>query len=240
MLSVDSIAVAYDGVPAVHDVSFEVDEGDVVAIVGANGAGKTTTLKTVAGAKHPTSGSISFEGENITDIDTPGVVERGITYVPEDRGIFEPLTVEQNLKLGSYTVDDDRVRDETMEEVFELFPRLDERRSQKAGTMSGGEQQMVAIARGLMSRPKLLMLDEPSTGLMPKLVDTVIDMVTRLNEETDQTILLVEQNVQRALEIADYAYLMQTGRTIDEGTGEEVLDSDHLEQAYFGMETDSE
>ena len=234
MLKVNKIKVHYGGIPALHEVSFEVEEGELIAIVGANGAGKTTTLKTVVGALGPVSGNIEFEGIDITGKNTAEVVRLGITYVPEGRHIFGPLTVEENLLLGAFTISAKGEIEEIMNYVFHLFPLLKERYNQKGETLSGGEQQMLAIGRGLMARPKLLMLDEPSLGLMPKLVTEVFKAISLLKEE-GHTILLVEQNVQEALEIADRAYVVQTGRIILEGSGRELLNSDLVKKAFLGL-----
>jgi branched-chain amino acid transport system ATP-binding protein len=234
MLKVNKIKVHYGGIPALHEVSFEVEEGELIAIVGANGAGKTTTLKTVVGALGPVSGNIEFEGIDITGKNTAEVVRLGITYVPEGRHIFGPLTVEENLLLGAFTISAKGEIDKRMDYVYHLFPLLKERHKQKGETLSGGEQQMLAIGRGLMARPKLLMLDEPSLGLMPKLVTEVSKAISLLKEE-GHTILLVEQNVQEALEIADRAYVVQTGRIILEGSGRELLNSDLVKKAFLGL-----
>lgn len=234
MLKVNKIEVHYGGIPALHEVSFEVEKGELVAIVGANGAGKTTTLKTVVGALSSVSGNIEFEGIDITEKNTAEVVQLGITYVPEGRLIFGPLTVEENLLLGAFTTRTKEEIEERTDYVYHLFPTLKERYKQRGATLSGGEQQMLAIGRGLMSTPKLLMLDEPSLGLMPKLVTEVLEVVKKLNEE-GHTILLVEQNVREALELADRAYVLQTGRTIQKGTGEELLQSDIVKKAFLGI-----
>jgi len=234
VLEVKNIKVCYDDVPALHDVSFEVREGEIVSIVGSNGAGKSTILKTISGLLHPVSGEIRFEGERI-DRDPPyAIVAKGIAHVPEGRRIFSRMTVLENLLLGAYTRKSQEERAETLERIFELFPILKERRNQRAGTLSGGEQQMLAIARGLMSRPKLLMLDEPSLGLMPILVTKLFDTIRRINEE-GITILLVEQNVREALELADRAYVLVTGNIVLEGTGRELLEAEMVKKAYLGM-----
>jgi len=234
VLEVKNIKVCYDDVPALHDVSFEVREGEIVSIVGSNGAGKSTILKTISGLLHPVSGEIRFEGERI-DRDPPyAIVAKGIAHVPEGRRIFSRMTVLENLLLGAYTRKSQEERAETLERIFELFPILKERRNQRAGTLSGGEQQMLAIARGLMSRPKLLMLDEPSLGLMPILVTKLFDTIKRINEE-GITILLVEQNVREALELADRAYVLVTGNIVLEGTGRELLEAEMVKKAYLGM-----
>jgi len=234
MLKVNKIKVHYGGIPALHEVSFEVGEGELVVIVGANGAGKTTALKTVVGALSPVSGSIKFEGIDIAGKNPAEVVRLGITYVPEGRHIFGPLIVEENLLLGAFTTNSKEVIEERLDYVYKLFPILKERRRQKGGTLSGGEQQMLAIGRGLMSRPKLLMLDEPSLGLMPKLVTKVFKAISLLKEE-GRTILLVEQNVREALELSDRGYILQTGRTIYSGQGKELLESEIVKKAFLGL-----
>jgi branched-chain amino acid transport system ATP-binding protein len=231
MLKVEKIEVRYSGVPVIHDVSFSVKRGELISIVGANGAGKTTVLKTVAGTLHPTKGSIEFENEDISDSSTVKIVRRGITYVPEERRIFGPLSVEENLKLGAYIVDDREEIEKKLDYVYGLFPILKDRHKQLGGTLSGGEQQMLAIGRGLMSSPKLLMLDE---GLMPKLVDEMLEAISKLKGE-GRTILLVEQNVREALEMADRGYVLQTGRTIHQGTGRTLLETDIVKRAFLGL-----
>jgi branched-chain amino acid transport system ATP-binding protein len=206
----------------------------LVSIVGANGAGKSTSLKAVVGAVTPVSGKIEFDGTDITSENCARVVRRGITYVPEARHIFGPLTVHENLLLGAYTTDSEEETEERLEHVYKLFPVLRDRSKQKGETLSGGEQQMLAIGRGLMIRPKLLMLDEPSLGLMPKLVTEVFEAISLLKKE-GHTILLVEQNVREALELADRGYILQTGRTIDSGRGKDLLESDIVKKAFLGL-----
>jgi branched-chain amino acid transport system ATP-binding protein len=234
MLRIENIEVRYSGVPVIHDVSLDVNEGELISVVGSNGAGKTTLLKTISGALHPTQGSIQFENEDISKSSTVDIVRNGITYVPEERRIFGPLSVEENLRLGAYILNDKEEIEKSMDYVYSLFPILKERRNQRGGTLSGGEQQMLAIGRGLMARPKLLMLDEPSLGLMPKLVDEMLAAVATLKGE-GLTILLVEQNVREALELADRGYVLQTGRTIYKGTGEELLETDIVKKAFLGI-----
>jgi branched-chain amino acid transport system ATP-binding protein len=234
MLKVDKIKVHYGGILALHEVTFEVGEGEVVAMVGANGAGKSTALKAIVGAVSPVSGKIEFDGIDITGENSAKIVRRGITYVPEARHIFGPLTVEENLLLGAFTADSEEEIEEGLDHVYELFPILKDRRKQKGETLSGGEQQMLAIGRGLMIRPKLLMLDEPSLGLMPKLVTEVFKSISLLKEE-GHTILLVEQNVREALELADRGYILQTGRTIDSGRGKDLLESEIVRKAFLGL-----
>lgn len=234
MLKVTEIEVRYSGIPVIHNVSIEVKEGELVAVVGSNGAGKSTLLRTIAGALHPTKGSIEFESKPINRLSTPDIVRLGITYIPEARLIFGPLTVEENLELGAYTIKDEATARKNLDSVYDLFPRLKERRQQISGTLSGGEQQMLAIGRGLMSNPKLLMLDEPSLGLMPKLVDEMLEAVAKLRD-MGMTILLVEQNVFESLEVADRGYVLQTGRTILEGPGKELLNTDSIKKAFLGL-----
>ncbi len=234
MLKVSEIEVRYSGVPIIHNVSLEVGIGELVSVVGANGAGKSTLLKTIAGALHPSKGSIHFEDREVSQLSTADIVRMGITYIPEARLIFGPLTVEENLEIGAYVLNDDEAEKKNLEVVYHLFPRLKERRLQQGGTLSGGEQQMLAIGRGLMSNPKLLMLDEPSLGLMPKLVDEMLEAVAKL-KEAGKTILLVEQNVREALELSDRGYVLQTGRTIHQGTGRELLNTEVIKKAFLGL-----
>ena len=234
MLKVTEIEVRYSGVPVIHNVSLEVNRGELVSVVGSNGAGKSTLLKTIAGALHPTRGSIQFEDTEITHLSTPDIVKQGITYIPEARLIFGPLSVEENLEIGAYVLSNDAEIKRNIEYVYHLFPRLKERRLQLGGTLSGGEQQMLAIGRGLMSNPKLLMLDEPSLGLMPKLVDEMLEAVVKL-KEAGKTVLLVEQKVRESLELSDRGYVLQTGRTIHTGTGPDLLNADVIKKAFFGL-----
>jgi branched-chain amino acid transport system ATP-binding protein len=234
MLEVSHIRVCYDQVPAIHDVSFRIEEGEIVSIIGANGAGKSTLLRTVSGLLHPTQGTIEFQDQKIDHLPPHHIVELGISHVPEGRRLFQYLTVQNNLRLGAYTQKSEEIREKTLQQIYEIFPVLQERMNQMGGTLSGGEQQMLAIARGLMSRPKLLMLDEPSLGLMPTLVTQVFDTIKRINAE-GATILLVEQNVREALELAHRAYVLQTGNIVLEGTGEELLESDLVRKAYLGI-----
>jgi branched-chain amino acid transport system ATP-binding protein len=234
MLKVSEIEVRYSGVPVIHNVSLEVNQGELVSVVGANGAGKSTLLKTIAGSLHSSRGSIHFEDQEISRLSTAEIVRKGITYVPEARLIFGPLTVKENLELGAYILDDAEAVQKNLEYVYQLFPRLAERRLQQGGTLSGGEQQMLAIGRGLMSNPKLLMLDEPSLGLMPKLVDEMLEAVAKL-KASGKTILLVEQNVREALELSDRGYVLQTGRTIHQGTGKELLTAEIIQKAFLGL-----
>ena len=234
MLEVSHIQAEYAGVVALHDVSFVVAEGEVVSIIGSNGAGKSTTLRTISGQLRPTAGSIAFRGERIGGLPAHRIAEQGIAHVPEGRKLFSRLSVRENLLVGSYS---GRARAEelaSIDRVFQMFPRLRERANQRAGTLSGGEQQMLAIGRGLMLRPALLMLDEPSLGLAPKLVDEIFATIRTIANE-GMTILLVEQNVRESLELADRAYVLQTGTTVVEGAGRELLDSDLVRRAYLGL-----
>jgi branched-chain amino acid transport system ATP-binding protein len=234
MLEVKNLFVSYGALPVLNDVNLTVRENELVALLGSNGAGKSTLLKTIAGALHPAKGALFFEDREITRLSTPDVVRRGITYVPEARSIFGPLTVEENLELGAYVLGDSEKIKGLKAFVYSLFPRLAERGMQRGGTLSGGEQQMLAIGRGLMSDPKLLMLDEPSLGLMPKLVDEMLAAVAKLRD-MGKTILLVEQNVREALEISDRGYVLKSGRTIEEGKGQELLRSETIQKAFLGL-----
>jgi len=234
ILEVKNIKVRYSGLPVLQGVSVSVNPGETVCVVGANGAGKSTLLRAIMGAQRAFEGQIFFFGREIQRLRTEEIVRLGIVYVPEEKMLFRPLAVEENLMLGAYILKDPRQIQENLDFVYTLFPRLKERRLQPASTLSGGEQQMVAIGRGLMSRPQVLMLDEPSLGLAPKLVDEVLDTVRRLKQE-GMTILLVEQNVREALDLADRGYVIQTGRIVGEGTGKELLASDQFRQAFLGI-----
>ena len=231
ILKIDDINVFYGSIHAIKGVSLEVNEGEIVTLIGANGAGKTTTLHTVSGLLRPRTGSISFCGEDITKIPAHRLVERGLAHCPEGRRVFLQMTVQENLDMGAYIRRDDFSA--SLEEVYELFPRLKERRKQVAGTLSGGEQQMLAMGRALMSKPKLLMLDEPSMGLAPILVEQIFDIIKNLHA-VGTTILLVEQNAQAALSIADRAYVLETGKITLSGTGAELAKSDEVRKAYLG------
>jgi branched-chain amino acid transport system ATP-binding protein len=235
MLRVERIKVSYDEVPALHEVTFKVEPGQIVSIVGANGAGKSTILKTISSILRLDAGSISFENQRIDQVPAHRLVDMGIAHVPEGRRLFARLTIQQNLTLGAYTKKSPEHREATLKNIFQLFPVLENRKSQRAGTLSGGEQQMLAIARGLMSKPKLLMLDEPSMGIMPKLITEIFEMIQRVNKEEGITILLVEQNVQEALELAHYAYVLQTGRIVMEGKPADLLQTDMIKKAYLGL-----
>jgi len=234
ILEVKDIKVRYASLLVIQGLSLNVDPGETVCVVGANGAGKSTFLKAIMGSVRVFDGEILFFGRKIDNLKTEEIVRTGITYVPEERMLFTALSVEENLLLGAYTLSDKERIGKNLQFVYSLFPVLRERCEQAALTLSGGEQQMVAIGRGLMSNPRLLMMDEPSLGLAPRLVDQVLDTVRRLKKE-GITILLVEQNVREALEIADRGYVLQTGRIVQEGTGEELLKSDTVRQAFLGI-----
>ena len=231
ILKVQDMNVYYGAIHAIKGISFDVNEGEVVTLIGANGAGKTTTLQTVSGLLRSKTGSIEFMGENISHIPAHKLVERGLVQVPEGRRIFLQMTVQENLDMGAFTTKGDSSA--AMESIFEQFPRLKERRKQIAGTLSGGEQQMLAIGRALMSHPKLMMLDEPSMGLSPILVEFIFDIVRELHSN-GVTILLVEQNAQMALSVADRAYVMETGTITLSGTGKELAESEAVKKAYLG------
>ena len=232
ILNVNDIAVYYGSIRAIKGVSFTVNAGEVVTLIGANGAGKTTTLNTIAGLLHPKSGSVSFMGENLASVSPHSIVSRGLALVPEGRRIFLQMTVEENLEMGAYTQKKEAVKP-LLEQVYEQFPRLKERRRQIGGTLSGGEQQMLAMGRALMSSPKLLMLDEPSMGLAPILVEQIFEIIRTLHRN-GTTILLVEQNAQMALSIADRGYVLETGKITLSGTGVELANSENVKKAYLG------
>ena len=231
MLKAENLNVFYGKIHALKDVSFEVHEGEVVALIGANGAGKSTTLKTISGILHSKTGKVEFMGEDISHIESYKLLPKGLAHVPEGRRIFLQMTVEENLEMGAYI--NKRVTAEDLESVYTRFPRLKERRNQIAGTLSGGEQQMLAMSRALMSHPKLLMLDEPSMGLAPILVEQIFDIIKELHA-AGSTILLVEQNAEMALKIAERAYVMESGRITLTGTSKELMASDAIKKAYLG------
>jgi branched-chain amino acid transport system ATP-binding protein len=234
ILKIDGIRVRYSGLPVLQGVSLSVNASETVCVVGANGAGKSTLLRAVMGTQPVFEGRIVFMGKEIHRLRTEEIVHLGIVYVPEEKMLFKPLSVEENLLLGAYVLHDQSQVQKNLEFVYNLFAPLSKRREQAASTLSGGEQQMVAIGRGLMSNPKILMLDEPSLGLAPILVDEVLDTVRRL-KQTGMTILLVEQNVREALDLADRGYVLQTGRIVGEGTGAELLASDIFRSAFLGI-----
>ena len=232
LLNVEGINVYYGAIHAIKDVSFHVDEGEIVTLIGANGAGKTTTLQTISGLLRSKTGSITFQGHNISSVRPDKLVSQGLAQVPEGRRIFLQMSVEENLEMGAYTQSPSGVPQD-LEMVFGLFPRLKERRRQVAGTLSGGEQQMLAMGRALMSHPRLLMLDEPSMGLAPILVEQIFDIIRDLNQH-GSTILLVEQNAQMALSVAHRGYVLETGKVITTGTGAELIQSPDIKKAYLG------
>jgi len=234
MLEIKKICVSYLGVPVIRDVSFKVEKGQMVSIVGSNGAGKSTILKTISGLLRPLSGEIAFQGKRIDTLPPFGITAAGISHIPEGRKIFGKLSVLDNLLVGAHTRDSKSEVQQSLEEIYKLFPILEDRKNQMGETLSGGEQQMLAIARGLMSKPKLMMLDEPSLGLMPSLSIKVIEILRRISSQ-GTTILLVEQKVRDALELADWAYVLQTGAIVQEGTGSDLLKSDMIRKAYLGM-----
>ena len=234
LLEIKDLRVSYGSVHALWGVSVHVPEGSIVALVGANGAGKSTLLKTIAGINRPQQGSVLFSGKNITGLAPEAVVNAGIALVPEGRKLFTRLTVKENLELGGYTPRARPFMQKSLEQAYELFPMLQTRSKQIAGSLSGGEQQMLAIARSMMSKPTILMLDEPSLGLSPLVVKMMFELVEELNRK-GMTILLVEQNVFESLEIADRGYVLQTGRTIQEGTGRELLGSAAIQKAFLGL-----
>jgi branched-chain amino acid transport system ATP-binding protein len=234
MLEVKEISVSYLGVPVIRNVSFHVEEGQMVSIVGSNGAGKSTILKTISGLLRPLSGEIFFRGRRIDSLPPFGITAAGISHIPEGRKIFGKLSVLDNLLVGAHTRNSQPEVQQSLEEMYQLFPILKERKDQRGETLSGGEQQMLAIARGLMSKPQLMMLDEPSLGLMPSLSVKVIEVLKRISSQ-GTTILLVEQKVRDALQLADRAYVLQTGTIVQEGTGADLLKSDTIRKAYLGM-----
>jgi len=234
MLNVEKIQLKYGNIPVIHDVTFRVEKGEIVALVGGNGNGKSSILKGVAGLLTPSLGTVSFEGRDITKTPAFDIVSLGISLVPEGRRLFPSLSVYKNLRLGAYLTDDGKEIEKRLEYVYSIFPILKERKDQRASTLSGGEQQMVAIGRGLMSKPKLLLLDEPSWGIAPKLVDKIFEVIREIRNN-GVTILLVEQDVQEALEACDRAYVIQTGRVVMEGAGQDVLNSALIQKAFLGL-----
>lgn len=234
MLSVRDVTTAYQGLVAISDVTIDVAKGEIVAVCGSNGAGKSTLIKSIAGAERPRSGTVTFDGEQINGIAQHLITARGIAYVPENRRLFPRLSVHDNLRLGSYMYRSKADRDDPLKLVFDLFPRLSERLEQRAETLSGGEQQMLAIGRALMTRPRLLMLDEPSQGIMPKLVDEIFQAVIKIRD-TGMTVLIVEQRMAEVLEIADRAYILQTGRVQMQGKASEIATNPDVRKAYLGL-----
>lgn len=235
MLEIKNLHVYYGGIHALHGVSLRVPDGKIVTLLGANGAGKSSTLRTIAGIVKPSEGSITFDGQNLLGLKSFEVLRRGIALVPEGRRVFVNLTVRENLALGAYTRNDKVEVNRTMEEIFSIFPRLQERINQPAGTLSGGEQQMLALGRALMSQPKLLMIDEPSLGLAPVLSQGVLKKLKEVNQMKGQTILLIEQNARAAMSIADYAYILETGKIVLEGEAESLARDDQVRKSYLGV-----
>jgi branched-chain amino acid transport system ATP-binding protein len=234
LLEINDLTLLYGRIQALHGISLRVDEGEVVALIGANGAGKTTTMRAISGLRPVASGSIVFDGTDVTRMRADLRVARGIGQAPEGRGVFPGMTVLENLEMGAYTRRDRAGIAEDMKMVMDLFPRLAERRKQAGGTLSGGEQQMLAVGRALMARPRLLLLDEPSMGLAPMLIQQIFEIITRINEQ-GTTILLVEQNAQQALSRAHRGYVLETGRIVKEGTGRELLHDPAVKEAYLGV-----
>jgi branched-chain amino acid transport system ATP-binding protein len=233
MLRVEDINVFYGKIHAIHDLSFHVNEGEIVTLIGANGAGKSTILKTISRLMDPSSGIIRFRGEDIKKVPPHQIIDMGMAHVPEGRRVFSKMTVYENLEMGAFIRKDKREILEDFEMVYKRFPRLKERLKQPAGTLSGGEQQMLAMGRALMSRPKILLMDEPSMGLAPLLVDEIFDIIEKLNQ-AGTTILLVEQNAHKALKVADRGYVLETGRIIAEGKASDLLEDDSVRMAYLG------
>ncbi|MCD8105725.1 MAG: ABC transporter ATP-binding protein [Lachnospiraceae bacterium] len=233
MLEVKDLEVYYGVIQAIKGISFEVNEGEIIALIGANGAGKTTTLHTITGLITPKQGSVIFEGKNITKVPAHKIVQMGIAHVPEGRRVFAQLTVYQNLKMGAYTRKDKAEIEESLKNVYKRFPRLEERKNQMAGTLSGGEQQMLAMGRALMSHPRIIVMDEPSMGLSPILVNEIFDIIQSVSTG-GTTVLLVEQNAKKALAIADRAYVLETGKIVQEGRAADLMDDESIKKAYLG------
>ena len=233
MLEIKDLEVYYGVIQAIKGISFEVNQGEVIALIGANGAGKTTTLHTITGLISPKKGSVVFEGKDITKVPAHKIVSMGMAHVPEGRRVFAELSVYENLKMGAYTRSDKNEIEESLANVYKRFPRLEERKNQMAGTLSGGEQQMLAMDRALMSRPKIILMDEPSMGLSPILVNEIFDIIRSVSE-SGTTVLLVEQNAKKALAIADRAYVLETGRITMSGNAKDLLEDDSIKKAYLG------
>lgn len=233
MLKVTNLHVSYGGIKALRGININIEENKIVTLIGANGAGKSSTLRAIMGLVKKDAGKVEYDGEDLTSLKTMDIVKRGIVLVPEGRRVFANLTVEENLILGAYTRQDKEGIKKDMEKAYDLFPKLKERHWQKAGTLSGGEQQMLAVARALMVRPKVLMLDEPSLGLAPLLVKDIFEIIKEIHSQGN-TILLVEQNAKKALEIADYGYVLETGELVLEGPGHELLNNNRVKEAYLG------
>ncbi|MGD9988035.1 ABC transporter ATP-binding protein [Pseudonocardia sp.] len=234
LLELDAVSAHYGRIQALHDLTLHVDEGEIVTLIGANGAGKTTTMRVISGIRPVSSGTLRFDGDDIGSLRADLRVVRGISQSPEGRGVFPGMTVLENLDMGAYSRKDRKTLAEEMDRVFELFPRLAERRTQAGGTLSGGEQQMLAIGRALMAKPRLLLLDEPSMGLAPQFIQQIFRIITEINSQ-GVTVLLVEQNAQQALQRAHRAYVIETGRITKSGTGEELLADPAIKEAYLGV-----
>ena len=234
LLDIRNISVSYGDVQVIYDVSLHIEEGEIVSIIGANGAGKSTILKTISGLLAPRSGEILLAGEAIHRLPPERIVDRGIVQVPEGRRLFSLMTVKENLDVGAYNQHAEKVKNQTMMEVFSLLPRLQDRQNQMAITLSGGEQQMVAIGRGLMAKPKLLMLDEPSLGLAPILIKDIFETIQKISDR-GTTVLLVEQDVAHSLKMSDRAYVLEHGRVVMEGTGKDLMENPHVREAYLGI-----
>jgi len=233
MLKVEDLHVNYGGIKAVRGINLNIEHNRIVTLIGANGAGKSSTLRAIMGLVKKAQGKVTYDGEDLTNLSTEEIVKKGIVLVPEGRNVFSNLTVEENLILGAYTIKDKKAIEKNMNRVYDLFPRLKERSWQKAGTLSGGEQQMLAVGRALMIEPKVIMMDEPSLGLAPILVNEIFNIIKMLNQQGN-TILLVEQNAKKALELADYAYVLETGELVLEGSGKELLNDMRVQEAYLG------
>jgi branched-chain amino acid transport system ATP-binding protein len=233
MLEIKDLEVYYGMIQAIKGISFQVNEGEVIALIGANGAGKTTTLHTISGLITPKKGTVMFEGKDITKVPAHKIVSAGMAHVPEGRRVFASLTVLQNLRMGAYTRNDKNEIEETLRMVYERFPRLEERKNQPAGTLSGGEQQMLAMGRALMSKPRIILMDEPSMGLSPIFVNEIFDIIKQVSA-SGTTVLLVEQNAKKALSIADRGYVLETGRIVLEGNAQDLLNDESVKKAYLG------
>ena len=235
MIKVNNIDVGYGDVQVLYDVSLDIKDGELVAVIGANGAGKTTLLRAISGVLKATSGTIEFEEQEISNRPPDKIVAKGIVHIPEGRLLFPNMSVRENLMMGAYLTRDAEIKNEQMRAVYEMFPQLKERETQLAGTLSGGEQQMLAIGRGLMASPRLLMLDEPSLGLAPMLVQQVFDLAQQINRDFGVTVLLVEQNVRKSCEISNRVFVLENGRVVLSGSGKNMLKNDHVREAYLGL-----
>ena len=235
MIKVNNIDVGYGDVQVLYDVSLDIKDGELVAVIGANGAGKTTLLRAISGVLKATSGTIEFEEQEISNRPPDKIVAKGIVHIPEGRLLFPNMSVRENLMMGAYLTRSAEIKKEQMQAVFEMFPKMKERETQLAGTLSGGEQQMLAIGRGLMASPRLLMLDEPSLGLAPMLVQQVFDLAQQINRDFGVTVLLVEQNVRKSCEISNRVFVLENGRVVLSGSGKNMLENDHVREAYLGL-----